>query len=267
MDPTATLAAEYSGLAAAYARYWGPVLHPLSRALLGSLPLAQASRVLDLGCGTGDLLPDLRAAATQALIAGVDRSEGMLRLMPRGAASCLAVMDARQLALRERIFDVAIIAFVLQHVADPPAGLREMRRILKPGGTAAVAVWGVASAVPGEKVWTEELDACGAGPEPRDPSVRRHDMMDTPEKLAALLEGAGFDGVRVWSERFARSWTLPDLLELHVHCGQPARRLAALNDAQRAAVRARVEARLATSTDEERTYRPDVVFGVGRAPA
>lgn len=75
--------------------------------------------------------------ATNATVVGVDRSLGMLALAPTDALR--AVMDAERLALKPRSFNMALAMFVLFHLPDPFAGLREVRRILKDGGIVAFA--------------------------------------------------------------------------------------------------------------------------------
>jgi ubiquinone/menaquinone biosynthesis C-methylase UbiE len=264
MDASQKLIAEYSARAAEYDRYWAPVIHPMGRPIVSELPLASARRVLDVGAGTGSNLPDLAAAAPGALIFGTDASEGMLRIARSAAKAALSVMDAKCLGLRSETIDVATLVFVLFHVTDPPAGLRDVRRVLKPGGAVGVVVWGRDPNVPGTSIWTEELDRLGAAPDARDPSVTHREEMDTPEKLAALLEGAGFGAVRAWSTVCEHRFTLESVSVLQGTCGMPGRRARSLPEAGRELCQTRARASLARLAPEELVYRPEVVFAVGR---
>jgi hypothetical protein len=113
-------------------------------------------------------------------------------------------------------------------------------------------------------MWQDELDARGAAPDPRDPTVMQHAIMDTPEKLAGLLGGSGFTPLRVWSRWFAHQWTAEALFAMQVNCGIPARRLASLPPAERDACRAEMAARLAGLGQDELTYRAEVLFAIAR---
>src|ERR1051325_9700449 len=108
MDASQSLAAEYSGKAIAYASHWSPVIRPMALPLLPALPLRTAGRVLDVGTGAGALLADLHDAAPDAIVLGVDRAEGMLRVARQSGHHLLAVTDAQHLGIRSGTIDVVL---------------------------------------------------------------------------------------------------------------------------------------------------------------
>lgn len=92
------------------------------------------ARVLDLCCGTGDLL--LALGATRAY--GSDFCHPMLTAARRKGARRLFEADALELPLADASFDLVTVAFGFRNLANYERGLREMRRILRPGGAAAI---------------------------------------------------------------------------------------------------------------------------------
>lgn len=265
-NPVAARAAWYSELAEGYARLWSPVIRPMAEHLLGALPLAGASRVLDVGTGVGALMPAIRSAAPDASIVGVDPSRGMLRVARTAAPSSLAVMDAQALGLRSASFDVAVMAFVLFHLPEPVRGLAEVGRVLRPGGALGVVTWGDRPGFRASDAWDGALEACGAGPDPFD-AVDQHDLMDTPAKLAALLERSGFVAIRAWSERFPHRWDAESLIAARVGFGSYRRRLDTLDAETRADCLRRVRARLADMDPGDFLFRPEIVFAIGQRSA
>jgi demethylmenaquinone methyltransferase/2-methoxy-6-polyprenyl-1,4-benzoquinol methylase len=99
-------------------------------------------RVLDAACGTGDLaLADLKAGA--ARVTGLDFSEAMLARARRKTGArkdALEWVEGDMLALpfADGTFDAATVGFGVRNVADLELGLRELRRVLRPGGRLAI---------------------------------------------------------------------------------------------------------------------------------
>ncbi len=113
------------------------------RAAVRSLQLSPGSKVLDLCCGTADLgLTAAREAQLQVI--GADFAGPMLREAARKSAQApqplrgLLRADAQTLPFAAGSFDGALVAYGLRNVEDPPRALRELRRVLKPGGRLAV---------------------------------------------------------------------------------------------------------------------------------
>jgi ubiquinone/menaquinone biosynthesis C-methylase UbiE len=91
--------------------------------------------VLDIGCGTGRLLRKIRERDPNALLMGVDPAEGMIekarQLMPDATFS---VASAESLPLPDASVDLAFSTVSFHHWSDQVQGIREIRRVLRPGG-------------------------------------------------------------------------------------------------------------------------------------
>jgi demethylmenaquinone methyltransferase/2-methoxy-6-polyprenyl-1,4-benzoquinol methylase len=103
------------------------------RRLTAEAVVAPGDRVLDACCGTGDLA--LAAKAAGGTVTGLDFSEAMLERARRksGAVEWLQG-DLLRLPFSDRSFDAATVGFGVRNVEDLDLGLRELRRVLRPGG-------------------------------------------------------------------------------------------------------------------------------------
>lgn len=104
--------------------------------------LVPGADVLDVGCGPGTITIDIARRVTPGRVVGIDASaavidEARAAAAEAGVAVDLAVGDVYALQHDDDSFDVVHAHQVLQHVADPVAALREMRRVCRPGGVVA----------------------------------------------------------------------------------------------------------------------------------
>lgn len=243
-----------------YARHWSPVIRPMGQRLVGQLPIAKADCVLDLGTGDGQLLPDLAEAAPEAVVAAVDRNQDLLAIAAGRIIARVACMEAPHLGFASGTFDAAVAAFVLFQMPEPDKALTEIARVMRQGGLLGTATWGGGGWLPGGAIWDDELDAAGIAVG-TPPAKGFEDLVDTPAKMEALLEGAGFRTVRVWIERFERAYRLDELVTIRLAMDE---RLRSLEAKARRAITQRVRDRLSASGPDELTYQPDVVYAVAR---
>ncbi|MFJ7769959.1 class I SAM-dependent methyltransferase [Streptomyces sp. NPDC097107] len=115
---------------------------PAYAAAVAALGLREGDHVLDAGCGTGRALPALRAAVgPSGLVVGADLTPAMLQAAVRagrGRDGRLLLTDVAALPLRSRTLDAVLAAGLVAHLPDPAGSLRELARVVRPGGVLAL---------------------------------------------------------------------------------------------------------------------------------
>lgn len=97
--------------------------------------------IVDLGCSTGFLLEDLRAAHPTTFLVGIDLiAEGLRKAHRNVPESALLLADVLELPCGDGSADAVVSANLLEHVRDDDAALTEIHRVLRPGGRAALVV-------------------------------------------------------------------------------------------------------------------------------
>ena len=127
---------------------WLPQLATVGDALLDELDAQNGDHIIDLGSGTGEpALTLARKMTGQIRITGVDAAAGMVKVAQKKVINEklpgieFQTMPAEQLAFADNSFDRALCRFGVMLFEDPLQGLKEIRRVLKPGGRYALAVW------------------------------------------------------------------------------------------------------------------------------
>jgi ubiquinone/menaquinone biosynthesis C-methylase UbiE len=164
--------------------------------------------LLDVGCGPGTITLDLARRVAPGAVLGVDRSAAVIERAEaeRTAASVpnarFAVDDVYALDLADASFDVAHAHQVLQHLTDPVAALRELRRVLRPGGLlsardADYASFAWAPASPAITRWNDVY---------HEVTRRNGAEPDAGRHLLGWAHAAGFTDVRASGS----TWTFAD---------------------------------------------------------
>ncbi|MGW0333465.1 class I SAM-dependent methyltransferase [Streptomyces sp. NPDC003011] len=115
---------------------------PAYAAAVSDLGLREGDRVLDAGCGTGRALTPLRAAVgPSGVVVGADLTPAMLEAAVRagrGRDGRLLLADVAALPLRSESLDAVFGAWLISHLPDPDGNLRELARVVRPGGLLAL---------------------------------------------------------------------------------------------------------------------------------
>jgi SAM-dependent methyltransferase len=173
--------------ATSYDRFMGRYSRPLARDFAAYAGLRPGQRALDVGCGPGALTGVLVETLGSSAVAAVDPSPAFVEAArDRFPSVDVRLATAERLPFSHGTFDVSLAQLVVHFMSDPIAGLSEMRRVTRPGGSLAACVWDYTrDSTPLTVFWkaARELDS-SIETESRLPG-------STPGDLRRLFEAAG----------------------------------------------------------------------------
>jgi ubiquinone/menaquinone biosynthesis C-methylase UbiE len=190
--------------------------------VLRAAKVRRGDAVLDVATGTGILAREAAGVVGPGgTVAGVDINEGMLAVAQQKAPQIdWKVAPAESLPFESGSFDRVVSQFGLMFFEDPVQAIAEMVRVLRPGGTLAVAVWDRLEAAPGYEALARLLDEL-FGPEAAQ-SLHAPYALGNKQRLASLFAQGGlpqpaletipgtarFPSLASWLYTDIRGWTL-----------------------------------------------------------
>ena len=226
--------------AVAYEAGWRDQLEPARSLMLEMVALRPGERVLDVACGTGLISFRMaEAVGARGAVVGTDISGEMVEAARRVAAerdianARFERADAEALPYAVASFDAAVCGLGLMYVPDPVKALGEMRRVLRPGGRAAAAVWGARR----NCGWAEIFPITDA--RVASEVCPMFFRLGTSDMLARTFEAAGFTDIRSARLRTTLRYASPeDALRAVFRGGPVALAYSRFDEATRRAVHA-----------------------------
>ncbi len=175
-----------------YDRFMGRYSIPLGPVFADFAGVEAGQRVLDVGCGPGALTGELVARVGAELVSAADPSEPFVEAVrARYPGVRVERAPAEEMPFADDAFDGALAQLVVQFMADANAGIREMARVTRQGGTVAACVWDLAGGrAPISPFWAAVREL--------DPGQSGESMLAGvgQGQLTELFAGAGLEDIR-----------------------------------------------------------------------
>lgn len=194
--------------------------------LADAAQLASGQQVLDVACGTGVLAREAAQRVGAGNVVGLDCNAGMLQVArQRAGAIDWRCGRAESLEFDDASFDAVLCQFGLMFFTDGAAALREMWRVLRPGGRLVVAVWDAVDTSPGyaamvgllHRLFGEHVAAallapfCLGDTAVLTPLFEQAGVGDL--RVQTITGRAQFDSLSAWVHTDVKGWTLADMID------------------------------------------------------
>jgi SAM-dependent methyltransferase len=166
----------------AYDAFMGRYADRLAPLLIGFAGAQQGERVLDVGCGPGSLTEALGEFLGAEHVAAIDPSESFAAACAeRVPTADIQVGAAESLPWPADTFDAALAQLVVNFMADADAGVTEMRRVVRPGGTVASCTWDYSGGMTMLRTFWDAALALDPDTPDEARTMRYHDSQDLRE--------------------------------------------------------------------------------------
>jgi ubiquinone/menaquinone biosynthesis C-methylase UbiE len=234
----------------AYTRFALKIVEPWTDDLILSAHCRDGDRVLDVACGTGVVASRVNLVSRKlCYVTGIDINEGMLNAARSNPQVEWRQGSATELPFDAESFDVVLCQQGLQYFPDRTAAMREMARVLAPGGRVALCVWGAMERQPFFAAAVAVIgDHLGAD------AQAAFDLaysLNTAEELRQLARDAGLKNVYIRFEHRTMRYPVPSRFIAGWINGTPiAARFLALPDDQKSSFINDIAERVATYVDD-----------------
>jgi len=234
----------------AYTRFALKIVEPWTDDLILTVGCRDGDRVLDVACGTGVVASRVNLVSSKlCYVTGIDINEGMLKAARSNPQVEWHQGSATELPFDADSFDVVLCQQGLQYFPDRTAAMREIARVLAPGGRVALNVWGALERQP---FFAAAIATIGTflGADAQAPFYTAFSL-NTAEELRQLAGNAGLQNIRVRFEHRTMRYPVPARFVAGWIGGAPiAAKFLALPDDRKQTFIADIVERVATYVDD-----------------